>query len=140
MSSDLGPANQRLVFHHVGVITSDLARETERLASLGYQPEGESFVDPIQGVRGIFLAGQSPRLELLSPMATKGVLEPWIKSSAKLYHLAYETPDLPQALDELRQSGAKVVVEPVPGVAYGGRHIAFVMLPNMLLVELIGTA
>jgi methylmalonyl-CoA/ethylmalonyl-CoA epimerase len=138
MNSDLMPPIERLVFHHVGVISSNPARETAQLALLGYHPEGEEFVDPIQGVRGLFLAGQSPRLELLTPLATKGVLEPWIKSKTKLYHLAYQIPDLSQALRELRQSRAKVVVDPVPAVAFGGRKIAFVMLPNMLLVELIG--
>ena len=138
MNSDLRPFIERLVFHHVGVASSDLARETAQLALLGYHPEGDEFVDPLQGVRGLFLAGQSPRLELLSPLATKGVLEPWIKSSTKLYHLAYQTPDLPQAIAELRQYRAKLVVDPVPAVAFGGRQIAFVMLPNMLLVELIG--
>jgi hypothetical protein len=29
------------------------------------------------------------------------------------------------------------VVEPVPAVAFDGREIAFVMLPNVTLVELI---
>jgi len=32
------------------------------------------------------------------------------------------------------------VVDPVSAVAYPGKQIAFVMLPNMLLVELIGPA
>ena len=140
MNSDLTPPLERLVFHHVGVVSSNIARETEQLALLGYRPEGEEFVDPVQGVRGLFLAGQSPRLELLSPMATQGVLEPWIKSNTKLYHLAYQTLDLSQAMAELRQCGAKVVVGPVSAVAFGGRQIAFVMLPNMLLIELIASA
>jgi methylmalonyl-CoA/ethylmalonyl-CoA epimerase len=126
-----------LVFHHVGVISANIERETRQLASLGYQSEGDPFVDPVQGVHGLFLAGQSPRLELLAPMAGEGVLGPWIRSKNKLYHLAYETPDLAQTLAELRQTGAKVVVDPVPAVAFSGRLIAFVMLRNMLLVELV---
>jgi methylmalonyl-CoA/ethylmalonyl-CoA epimerase len=139
MNSTLLPNTERLKFHHVGVVSSDIARETEQLAVLGYHPEGEEFIDSVQGVRGLFLAGQSPRLELLSPLATQGVLEPWIKSKAKLYHLGYQTPDLPQAIAELRGCGAKLVVNPVPAVAFAGRQIAFVMLPNMMLVELIET-
>jgi methylmalonyl-CoA/ethylmalonyl-CoA epimerase len=140
MNSNLLPATERLEFHHVGVVSSNIARETGQLAVLGYHPESEEFTDPLQGVRGLFLGGQSPRLELLSPLDSPGVLEPWIKSKSKLYHLAYQTPDLPQTLAELRTGGAKLVVEPVPAVAFAGRPIAFVMLPNMLLVELIGTA
>jgi methylmalonyl-CoA/ethylmalonyl-CoA epimerase len=127
-----------LIFHHVGVISANLEQEAGLLASLGYQLEGEPFVDPVQGVRGLFLTGQSPRLELLTPLAEEGILGPWIRSKNKLYHLAYQTPDLAQTLAELRQTGAKVMVGPVPAVAYSGRLIAFVMLRNMLLVELIG--
>jgi len=127
-----------LVFHHVGVISANIEQETSQLASLGYQPEGEPFVDPVQGVRGLFLAGQSPRLELLCPLAREGVLAPWIRSKNKLYHLAYQTVQLSQSIAELRQNGAKVVVDPVPAVAFSGGLIAFVMLRNMLLVELIG--
>ena len=138
MNSKLMPDTERLQFHHVGVVSINIARETEQLAVLGYRPEGAEFVDPLQGVRGLFLGGQSPCLELLSPLATQGVLEPWIKSNIKLYHLAYQTPDLSQAISELRRCGAKLVVDPVPAVAFSGRQIAFVMLPNMLLVELIG--
>jgi len=62
---------------------------------------------------------------------------PWRKSGIKLYHLAYLVKDLPVALESLKSQGARVVVSPVPAAAFGGRHISFVMLPNLLLVELI---
>jgi methylmalonyl-CoA/ethylmalonyl-CoA epimerase len=127
-----------IVFHHVGLISADIERESGELASLGYQLEGEPFVDPLQGVRGLFLARQSPRLELLSPLVEEGVLGPWMRSKNKLYHLAYQASDLSGNIGALRQAGAKVVVNPVPAVAFQGRLIAFVMLPSMLLVELIG--
>ena len=128
-----------LAFHHVGLACADIEAEAARLAPLGYAMEAEAFVDPRQGVRGVFLAGQAPRLELLEPLPGRedGVLAPWLAASIKLYHLAYETPDLAGKIAQLRASRAKVVVEPVPAVAFGGRHIAFLLLPNRLLIELI---
>ena len=121
------------------VACADIEAEAARLAPLGYVMEAEAFVDPRQGVRGVFLAGQAPRLELLEPLPGRedGVLAPWLAASIKLYHLAYETPDLAGKIAQLRASRAKVVVEPVPAVAFGGRHIAFLLLPNRLLIELI---
>ena len=98
------------------------------------------FEDPRQGVRGVFLGGQSPRLELLEPLAADGeggVLEPWLKGGIKLYHLAYETDSLPDAIADLRRERAKVVVAPIPAVAFGGREIAFLLMPNRMLIELI---
>ena len=54
-----------LRFHHVGVACEDIEVESARWLVLGYVRDGEPFEDPRQGVRGVFLAGQSPRLELL---------------------------------------------------------------------------
>jgi hypothetical protein len=55
----------------------------------------------------------------------------------KLYHLAYETTNLDAAIAVQRASGAKLVVKPVEAVAFQGRKVAFVMLRNRLLIELI---
>jgi methylmalonyl-CoA/ethylmalonyl-CoA epimerase len=128
-----------LQFHHIGVACLDLESETLRLAALGYAIEGEDFSDPIQGVRGRFLNGGGPRLELLSPLSEAGVLTPWLKGGVKLYHLAYLTTDLDGELARMRSAGAKAVVRPVPAVAFEKRRIAFLMMPNMLLTELIET-
>jgi len=126
-----------LLFHHVGVACRDIEREAARLEALGYVAEGEPFVDPVQGIRGVFVGHIAPRLELLEPLGPGGVLQPWLDSGTKLYHLAYETPDLAASLVHLRAARGRVVVEPVPAVAFGGRHIAFVMLATGMLVELI---
>lgn len=127
-----------LVFHHVGVACTDIAAEVQRLECLGYARETPEFVDTLQGVRGIFLAGQQPRLEILEPLDNaSGVLTSWLRAGTKLYHLAYEVVHLDDAIASMRRSRAKLVVPPTPAVAFQGRHIAFLMLPNRLLVELI---
>ncbi len=126
-------------FHHVGVACRDLDLEEARFALLGYRREGPDFEDSIQGVRGRFLVGGGPRMELLVSTGPGGVLAPWLKTGQKMYHLAYEVADIGLAGAALAKSGAKTVVAPVPAVAFGGCRISFLMLPNMLLVELIET-
>jgi glyoxalase/bleomycin resistance protein/dioxygenase superfamily protein len=128
-----------LRFHHIGVACIDIRAEAARLALLGYAVEGDPFVDERQGVRGVFLGSQSPRLELLESLddAGGGVLAPWLKDATKLYHLAYLARDFPTAIERIRAAQGKLVVAPVPAVAFGGREIAFLMLPNRLLIELI---
>jgi methylmalonyl-CoA/ethylmalonyl-CoA epimerase len=127
-----------LSFHHVGIACHDLMLEMQRLTPLGYRQEGVSFVDQTQGVEGIFMNGGGPRLEILRPLHEHGVLFPWLKAGKKLYHLAYTVGgELEQELSELRSQGAKLVVAPVPATAFHGAEICFLMLPNMLLVELI---
>ncbi len=124
-------------FHHIGVACRNLDSEARRFAALGYIQEGVDFTDPIQGVSGRFLIGGGPRLELLIPHSADGCLAPWLKTGAKLYHLAYVVSDFDGEITRLRNEGAKTVVQPVPAVAFEGRHITFLMLPNMMLVELI---
>jgi methylmalonyl-CoA/ethylmalonyl-CoA epimerase len=126
-----------LAFHHVGVACRDFDAEEKLFSMLGYQREGDDFLDPIQGVYGRFLVGAGPRLELLRNQEEPGVLSPWLKSRTKFYHLAYETDDLAGSGLELAKLGAKQVVAPVPAVAFGFRKISFHMLPNMALIELI---
>lgn len=125
-------------FHHTGLATRDIDAEAEHLGLLGYQQEGDDFVDLRQGVRGRFMVGGGPRLELLQPYGDgKSVLDGWLSRGVKLYHLAYETADLAVTVSSLEAEGAKLIVPPVPAVAFDNRKICFLMLPNMLLIELI---
>lgn len=128
-----------LAFHHLGVACTDLAAETAHFASLGYVPASAEFVDPRQRVRGLFLDGPAPRLELVAPIAADddGLLGGWLRRGVKLYHMGYETPDLAGGIAALRAKRAKVVMPPTPAVAFAGREVAFLLLPNMALVELI---
>lgn len=72
-------------------------------------------------------------------MSEDSVLSPWLKSNTKMYHIAYETNSLESVIQEVCTERGKLVVKPVPAVAFNNREIAFIMLPNMLLVELIST-
>ena len=124
-------------FHHIGVACKNLDIETRQFALLGYKPEGPDFIDKLQGVTGRFLAGGGPRIELLTSTGASEVLKPWLKAGVKMYHLCYEAPNFLAAIAHLQSKHAKLVVPPVVSVAFQGREIAFLMLPNLLLVELI---
>jgi methylmalonyl-CoA/ethylmalonyl-CoA epimerase len=124
-------------FHHVGVACKSLESEQGIMRGLGYKPVGEPFTDPRQGVTGVFLEGLGPRLELLAPLPDSDVLDPWLRSNAKLYHLAYLVQEMDRALWSAGSAGARQVSRAVPAVAFGDRRIAFLMLPDLLLVEFI---
>jgi methylmalonyl-CoA/ethylmalonyl-CoA epimerase len=127
-----------LTFHHLGVACRDLDAEAGTYESIGYVREGADFEDPRQGIRGRFITGPGPRLELLVGLPGSSVLEPWLQKGVRYYHQAFLVADLRAELDRvLQQRGVKLVVEPVPAVAFDGREIAFVMLRNLTLVELI---
>ena len=132
-----------LLFHHVGVACNPEAftRGTERqnLDLLGYSPEGEEWADEHLGMRGQFMVGGSggPRVELVAPHGEHSPVESWLRQGTKLYHLAYLAADLRAEIERLQARRAKLMLPPTPAVAFENRRIAFVMLPNLLLIELI---
>jgi len=129
--------SDQLQFHHVGVACRDLEAEARALAVLGYRAESQDFTDPGQGIQGRFIAGPGPRIELLTQTDGSSVLEPWLAKGVKAYHLGYEVRRLDAEVERLKAAGGIVVTPARPAVAFGGRRISFVMLPNLFLVELI---
>lgn len=127
----------RFDFHHFGIACKDLDREQAQYELLGYEPEGADFSDAVQGIRGRFLVGGGPRLELLVALPGSTVLDPWLQAGHRIYQQAFEVDDLAEAIEFLEGKGARTVVEPVPAVAFEGRQIAFLMQRNMAMIELI---
>jgi methylmalonyl-CoA/ethylmalonyl-CoA epimerase len=124
-------------FHHVGVACRDIESEAKVMLALGYQAESADFTDPAQGIRGRFVVGSGPRMELLEQTSGSHVLEPWLAKGVKAYHFGYEVGELEKVVERLKSAGAIVVTPLQPAVAFAGRRITFLMLKNMFLVELI---
>lgn len=124
-------------FHHLGLACRSIEAELLTWTQLGYCAEGDVFEDPIQKIRGVFVVGCGPRLELLEPAGTGSPLDGYIGRGVKLYHQAFEVLDFGSAIALLSGSGAKLVAPPQPAVAFHGRRIAFLMLPGLNLIEVI---
>jgi methylmalonyl-CoA/ethylmalonyl-CoA epimerase len=126
-----------LRFHHIGLACRDLDKEAEALRLVGYEMEGEKFSDPLQKIHGCFLIGPGPRVELLAPLNESSPILTWLNKDIKMYHQAYEVESIEHAVEELKARQSVVVSRPKPAIAFGGRKVAFLMLPNRMLVELI---
>ena len=126
-----------MTFHHLGVACHEIQAELPSWLALGYGPEGEPFADPAQGIRGLFLSGGGPRIELLEALPGSAVLEPWLRGGTKIYHHCYETDDLEGESRRLRAFGAAPAKRAIPAAAFGGRRVSFLMLPSKYLIELL---
>lgn len=124
-------------FHHVGVATKSILKELPQYLLLGYEKEGEMFEDPQQGIRGLFLtAPGQPRLELLENLEGSHTLDRQLEQGQKLYHTGYYVGDIESAEAILRANRARVISPMKPSV-YFGKRICFMMLPNMMMIELM---
>ena len=123
--------------HHIGVATRGIEQELPCFAAMGYRPSSSFFVEPGQKVRGLFLSAPGqPCLELLEQVEDSGPLDSWLKKGIKFYHFCYAVPDIDRSLGTLLHVDRARVVVPVSDADFFTK-ICFVMLPNMLLIELV---
>lgn len=126
-------------FHHTGIATSSVDRALNRLTDVGIG-EVTEFVDSRQGVRGKFVAIGDSLLELLEPLDGDETLAPWLENGNRLYQIAFEVDDFDGEIDRARSKNLRIVREPLPAVAFGGRRVAFLMPIPGMLIELIESA
>ncbi|MFT0533500.1 VOC family protein [Castellaniella hirudinis] len=124
-------------FHHIGIACKNLDREQLVWEQLGYSQESPEFTDPIQNITGRFLTGPGPRLELLAAAGENSPVDGFLKRRTKMYHQAFTTPRFDAALTALESTGARRTADPAPAIAFGGRRIVFLLLPNGNLIEII---
>ena len=124
-------------FHHLGVACRDLDAEEQAWSIMGYTREGIDFEDPIQRVRGRFIVGPGPRLELLMPLSSGSPLDNVLRKGIKIYHQAYLTEQFDSTVEMLTARRFRLVGAPAPAVAFEGNRIAFFALPNLAIIEII---
>lgn len=122
--------------HHIGVATKNIDREFEIFKKLGYKQCSDIFVDETQKIKGMFIsADNQPCLELLENISDDGPLTNHLKKGNKFYHFAYTTTDIEKDYNYLLSQGAVPVVKITKATYF--ERICFVMLKNMMLIELV---
>lgn len=124
-------------FHHIGYAANSITSDRELFLNLGYSQEGDSFEDHNQGIRGCFLTGPGPRIEILENLSGCTTLTPWLNAGIRFYHFAYLCHYVDEAMDWACGHRGRVIVAPIPAVAFSGRRIAFAIFRNNLMIEFI---
>jgi catechol 2,3-dioxygenase-like lactoylglutathione lyase family enzyme len=124
--------------HHIGVLVSDLTAGRRLIETfLGGRALGPPVDDPLQQATVQFFDSGGARLELIVPLGPDSHLHNVLaRQGESLVHLCYETPDLDGAVSRMRGQGA-LLISRRPAVAFGGREVAFLFLPNRMIVELL---
>jgi methylmalonyl-CoA/ethylmalonyl-CoA epimerase len=127
--------------NHVGLAVPEIEaflRETTALYE-GFS-RGPMIVNERQKVRELYITDGATRIELLEPLGEGSPLQSFLNRNPAggLIHLALEVIDLDAAIARVTAAGGRLVVAPVPDVAFHERRIAFVYLGGQVteLVEL----
>jgi methylmalonyl-CoA/ethylmalonyl-CoA epimerase len=125
--------------HHLGVAVSDLDGAVETYERLfGASLERRATV-PAQGVEAAGMLMGDGRVELLAALAEDTPVGKFLaKRGPGMHHVAFETEDLPAALDVVAAAGGELI-ESQPHRGLYGMQVAFVHPDSVqgVLVELV---
>jgi methylmalonyl-CoA/ethylmalonyl-CoA epimerase len=128
-----------LVFHHIGIACERIETEVPHYELLGYRAEGPIFEDSRQVIRGLFMKSGPIQIELIEPLRPESPVHSYLGRGIQMYHQAFLSHNVREAVRALIDKGAVIVSHPKPAVAFGGRQVCFLLLPNRMLIELIAT-
>lgn len=131
----------KLVFHHVGIGTTDFDGAIETYVALGHRLHAR-VDDPGLNIRVAFLScpgGAGPWIEILAPLEANGPLQALItrKALPSPYHTCYAVDALEPAGEHLRELGFLPVGVPRNAVAFEGARVAFFYHGALGLLELV---
>ena len=125
--------------HHIGFVVTSIQNTVGAFADL-LQADWDThiFHDPNQGVRVTFLKSRyavDPLWELVEPADEKSPVQSFAAKGGGMHHVCYLVDNMEEALTRSRGLGAIITRQPMPAVAFAGRHIAWIYTKNRLLLE-----
>ncbi|MEZ4772383.1 MAG: VOC family protein [Bacteroidia bacterium] len=126
-------------FHHIGLVVPNIQNSLKDLKH--FIPFTETSIPTLIGSQKVnvcFLNMENGFIELIEPIGGDSPVSAYAGSGGGIHHICFEVPDIYAAVEEMKNKGAKVIVEPVSG--FENRLIAFVFLnmknTNCNLIEL----
>jgi methylmalonyl-CoA/ethylmalonyl-CoA epimerase len=133
------PSGIRLL--HIGVLVHRIDTAALFYQRLGV-PEAARETFPQESIQMAFLPVEDIRIELMQPLAGTGPLARFLATRGEgMHHLAFEVPDIEQALARARSAGMRLLDETPRNGAHHTR-VAFIhpSTTHGVLVELVERA
>ncbi len=128
-----------MTINHIGYAVKRIDRAIESFQKLGYV-FGTQIDDPDRNVKIVFGEKDGYRIELVSPLDKKGSspVDRYLGNTVGTpYHICYETDLFDLSVERLIAQGYKVIIEPRPAVAFGGKRVVFLMNIGFGLMEIV---
>jgi len=129
-----------LQLHHVGYAVKSMETIAETyVARFGYQLASPVIHDPSQTalVQFLQLPGDRTYLEFVAPNGPESKLANAVKRGGGLNHLCYTSGPLEETIAHLEDNGMRLISELLPGIAFAGRRICWLLGDDPLPIELV---
>lgn len=124
---------------HIGYAVKRLDRALKSFKALGFTFE-PTVEDTDRNISIAFGEKDGYRIELVCPLdkAKESPVDAYLSSVGPTpYHICYVSDDLDGEVAALQKQGFRVVIEPKPAVAFGGRRVVFMMNLGLGLMEIV---
>jgi len=130
-----------MIIDHIGIVVPSLEDGINQWQEVfGYRKNSDIVVNTRQMVRVVFLAKKnSLTVKLIEPSEPASPISAFARKGGGLHHLCFRCDDLNVEIPLLKNKGARFLVPPQPGEAFGNSDIAFFLTKNNLNVELVDT-
>lgn len=129
--------DEEMMFHHLGIACRDLNKSKAIYQKIGYKQVSDIFEDYNQGIRGCFLEGPGPRLELIENLENSQTVTNFTKNGDMIYHQGFYVSESFSLENFLKMNRAILIKKPMDST-YFKQQICFVMLRNNTILEFIG--
>lgn len=124
---------------HIGYAVKRIDRAISSFEKLGYK--FESIIDDTKrNVKLAFGEKDGYRIELVSPLDRRqeSPVDQYLSNTVGTpYHICYESDSFDIDMELLKTQGFKVIIEPCPAVAFGGKRVVFMMDIGFGLMEIV---
>ena len=113
---------------HISIVVEDFDAAYDFYANLLGLEVLKVEESELHGVKAAFMKVGDMMIEIIHPLGEGAIADFLKKRGPGFHHVAFEVPDLPEALEEVAGAGIRVLGESKPGI-HGGR-IAFLHPKN----------
>ena len=125
--------------NHIGYAVRSLDKARDDFERLGFV-----FESPIEDKdRNVIIAFGNKdgyRIELISPLIKdkQSPVDNYLsKSFGTPYHFCYSSSSFEEDIENLIQKGFKVILKPMPAIAFSGRQVVFLISQYFGLMEIV---
>lgn len=123
--------------HHVGYLTKSIVSAQKEFLRMGFAEEKKMAFDPYRGIDILFMRSGDYRVELIEPKDENSPLYPLLKRYKNTpYHFCFVSDGLQNDIARLQEEGYLLMQEPMTAPCLGDAKAAFLMHPDLGIVEL----
>ena len=124
---------------HIGYAVKRIDRALSSFEKMGFVFE-PTIDDTDRNIKISFGENDGYRIELVCPLDKRqeSPVDQYLNTAVGTpYHICYVSEDFDNDIKHLTAQGFKVIIEPRPAIAFGGRRVVFIMNIGFGLMEIV---